>query len=83
MLIIDRFENNTAICEADDGTFIRIPCEHLPSEAKEGSVLVKVGEDYCIDIEETRRRMRKSQKKLANLFKTLDFLHRDSSLNMK
>ena len=83
MLIIDRFENNTAVCEIGEGEFIRIPCENLPADVKEGCVLIEESGSYRIDIKETERRMQKSRKKLENIFKTLDFFHRDSYLKTK
>ena len=40
-MVIDRFENNFAICEDDFGTFIQIPKSELPKNVKEGDILKK------------------------------------------
>ena len=42
MLIIDRFEEEIAVCE-DDGGMTEIPRELIDPAAREGDVLVKSG----------------------------------------
>ena len=66
MLIIERFEGNTAIIE-DGGKYFEVSREDLPENACEGDVLKKVGSIYEIDKEKTesrrnynRRRSRRS-----------------------
>jgi hypothetical protein len=82
MLILDRFEEDLAVCETVSG-FIRIPRSLLPPEAHEGCVLVQSEGKYQIDSEKTQERARISKEKLAKVLKNFDFLHRDSRNNPK
>ena len=69
--IIDRFEEDFAVCENyDTEEIIDILKEKLPNDAKEGDIIFKDdNENFCIDYEETRLRkermeaLRKSLKK--------------------
>ena len=58
MYILDRFEGDFAVCEAEDLTMINIPISLLPAGAKRGSVLLKdVAGGYRLDREtETKRK---------------------------
>lgn len=64
MLIIERFEGNTAVVE-DDGKHFEVSRDDLPANAREGDVLKKVGGIYEIDKEKTESR-RKEILKLQN-----------------
>jgi hypothetical protein len=55
-LIIDRFENNYAVCEKEDRTMINIEKSKLPQNAKEGDVLIIKNDKIIIDYEETLKR---------------------------
>lgn len=60
MLIIDRIEEDFAVCELVLGkqspTRILIPLEKLPEEVKAGDVLARNGKEYIIDVDETKKR---------------------------
>lgn len=59
MLMIDRFEGDTAVCETTEGQMVEIPRRQLPPEAREGSVLLPEGKGYRLDLsEEDKRRAR-------------------------
>lgn len=60
-VIIDRFEGSYVVCEKEDRTMIEIKSIDLPSEAKEGDVLVIDNNMITIDIEETEKRHRDIQ----------------------
>ncbi len=62
--IIDRIENNTAVCEIEDGTAIDVNLNALPKEIKEGDVL-----NISVDKEETESRKEKISKLMNDLFK--------------
>lgn len=47
--IVDRIENNVAVCEVEDGNFKDIPLSELPSEIEEGTVLVFDDGEYSVD----------------------------------
>ncbi len=64
--ILDRFEDNDlAVLETDDGTTQDVPRAQVPSEAKEGDVLVELPENeldgelrYAVDFDATDARQR-------------------------
>ncbi|MFJ5717501.1 DUF3006 domain-containing protein [Neobacillus sp. NPDC093127] len=55
-LIIDRFEGDLVVCEKEDGTFIDIRTNRLPSGAKVGDILVMDGEHISVDVLGTQER---------------------------
>lgn len=55
MLIIERFEGETAVIENDD-EHIEISRKLLPQDAGEGDVIVKCGDGYSVDREQTAKR---------------------------
>lgn len=55
MYIIDRFEGDIAVVEADE-TMLDIPRSQLPAEAQEGDVLQKNGDVYVVDRAATEKR---------------------------
>lgn len=56
-VIIDRFEGNYAICEKEDFSTIDILKEKLPTDAKQGDVLVvdEKLENIVVDKEATKK----------------------------
>ena len=61
--IIDRFENDYALCEIEKGTVLNIPRTALPENAREGDVIT-----VSIDSEETERRKNNINKLMNDLF---------------
>jgi hypothetical protein len=61
--IVDRFEENIAILETEDG-HIRVPRSELPSQTREGDVLVARDKKWVLEPQATHER-RKKIKKLA------------------
>lgn len=55
-LIIDRFEDNFAVCEREDKTMLNLEKSKLPSNAKEGDVIIISNGKIIIDNEETIKR---------------------------
>lgn len=66
-IVIDRIEQNIAICEKEDGTFIEIEKEKLPNEIEEGDCLILVQGQWQVDKEETERRWEQIQGMLDEL----------------
>jgi hypothetical protein len=64
MIIIDRFENSTAVL-AYQGKTYNIPKEWLPEPAKEGDVILLTA---AVDEEETTRRRGEMARKMERLF---------------
>jgi hypothetical protein len=58
-VIIDRFEGNLAVCEKEDGSFLDINSQSLPSGAKEGDVLMINGDQITVDKSRTQERRKK------------------------
>jgi hypothetical protein len=68
-VIIDRFEGDLAVCEKADRSMINIPRSKLPSEAKEGDVLIIEGDQIRVDEAETLDRREKARNLLDELWK--------------
>ena len=67
--IIDRFEEDWAIVEMEDGEFIDVPAHTLPSEAVEGSViLIEEKEKITVLTEETHTQRAKVKALIDKLF---------------
>lgn len=63
-IIIDRFENEFAVVETENGDFIDMPKSLLPSESEEGSIIyITLAED------ETAKRRNEMKTKMNNIFK--------------
>ncbi|HCC35100.1 MAG TPA: DUF3006 domain-containing protein [Ruminococcaceae bacterium] len=69
MYIIDRFEGDFAVCEAEDLTMTDIPRSLLPAGAKRGSVLIKDAAGiYRLDLDEEKRRKNKIRDLESRIF---------------
>lgn len=68
-VIIDRFEGNYAVCEADDKSMLNIEKSKLPRSAREGDILYVNGDKIRIDVKGTRERKRKIEKMVEDLWK--------------
>ena len=66
MMIIDRFEQDFAVVETDDG-MINIEREYLPEDSSEGDVIVPTGNGYIIDEEATAQRRKSMAERLNRL----------------
>ena len=62
--IIDRIENDTAVCEIEDGTTIDVHLNALPKGIKESDVL-----NISVNTAETENRKEKISKLMNDLFK--------------
>ena len=66
--IIDRFEEDNAVCEQEDRTMLLISRSLLPSDAKEGDVILYTDGVYQVDKEATLERKKKIEEKRRKLF---------------
>lgn len=66
--VIDRFEGDYAVCEDENKEIINIERTKIPSEAKEGDVLVQIENEICLDIDETNRRKENIQRLMDDLW---------------
>lgn len=66
--IIDRFEEGNAVCEQEDRTMLLISRSQLPSDAKEGDVILYTDCVYQVDKEATLERKKKIEEKRRKLF---------------
>ena len=62
--IIDRIENDTAVCEIEDGRTIDVILDALPKGISEGDVV-----NISVDTTETEDRKEKIDKLMNSLFK--------------
>lgn len=66
--IIDRFEDNYAVCEKENREMINIDVNKLPKLAKEGDVLSIDGDIITIDEDETTARKERIKKLMDDLW---------------
>jgi hypothetical protein len=67
--IIDRFEEEYAVCEREDKTFENIRKLQLPKSVKEGDVIIRTEEGvFWIDKEATKKRKEIIRKKMDQLW---------------
>lgn len=66
--IIDRLEENFAICENEQKEMVKIEISVLPKNVKEGTVLIYENGKYIISEEKTKRRKEKIKEKMKNLW---------------
>ena len=62
-ITIDRFENDIAVVETENGDILNIPKLLLPSDAKEGSIV-----HITVDESETEVRRAEMKKKMNDIF---------------
>jgi len=70
-VIIDRFEGDFAVCEDEDRKMINIEKSRLPKDAKEGTVLIIMGDkedDIKVDYAETQARKSRIKRMMDSLF---------------
>jgi len=67
-LIIDRFEEDLAICELEDGQMTDIKRQLLPEDAKEGDCVI-MHDDNTIEIDHERTKQLKED--IDDLFNSL------------
>ena len=66
-LIIDRFEEDYAVCESETG-MVNIKRSDIPNDAAEGDTLVLSNGGYFIDREDTEKRRKEIEKLQEKLF---------------
>ncbi len=62
-ITIDRFENDIAVVETENGDILNIPKLLFPSDAKEGSIV-----HITVDESETEVRRAEMKKKMNDIF---------------
>lgn len=65
--IIDRFEEDYAVVELEDGTMQNISKDILPKDVEEGTIIIIDGDNIYIDRDETLER----KKRIKDLFNEL------------
>jgi hypothetical protein len=66
--IIDRFEGDLAVCEAEDGKLVDIEKSKLPKNAEVGDVLVLENGKFRVDKKETEKRRKEIEDLMNELF---------------
>ncbi len=65
--IIDRLGLEIAVCEAEDGSIVKVRAAELPIGAREGDVLTWEPEGWTVDREKSERRRDRVRRKLESL----------------
>lgn len=68
-VVIDRFEENYAVCEKEDRTMINLEKKLLPNGAKEGDVLVLKNEAISIDKAATQKKKNEIDDLMEDMWK--------------
>jgi len=68
MLVIDRFEGDYAVCECEDGEFVRIARKLIASGAKEGDTLDPWEGGFRTNEPKTREARSRIRRKVRQLF---------------
>ncbi|KZN96826.1 DUF3006 domain-containing protein [Aeribacillus pallidus] len=66
--IIDRFENDIAVCEDENGKIIEILKSQLPKNAETGDVIIQKNNRYYVDKKETSKRRQEIEELMDELF---------------
>ncbi|WP_346928856.1 DUF3006 domain-containing protein [Clostridium sp.] len=69
MIIIDRFEEEYAVCEKENMEMINIPILYLPKGVKEGDCIDLLKDKYVINHKETERLKKEIEKLTEDLWK--------------
>lgn len=69
LLVIERFEEEFAVCEDDRGTRHRLPRAWLPAGLREGDCLRETAAGYALDLGETQRRRAKNRALFSRLIR--------------
>lgn len=69
-LVIDRFEDNTAICEdRKTGKMVEIPRNNIEENVKEGDIIKKVAGIYQKDIKRQEKIEKRIEEKMNQIWK--------------
>lgn len=66
--IIDRIEENTAVCQREDRSVFTLPLSMLPQGAKEGDALYEENGIFKAAPDETNKRKERIRRKMKDLF---------------
>lgn len=68
--IIDRIEDDIAICQCNDKTMTNIDLRKIPKECKEGDCIVEADDgNIYLDVQETKKREERAKRLLDRLIK--------------
>ena len=68
--IIDRIEDDIAICQCNDKTMTNIDLGKIPKECKEGNCIVEADDgNIYLDVQETKKREERAKRLLDRLIK--------------
>lgn len=67
--IVDRIEENIAVCEDENKKMVDIEIDKLPIGVKEGDIIKQLKGKYIIDKETRKERKKNIQKRMDNLWK--------------
>lgn len=65
---VERIEENTVLCEDDDGNVVKMKLEDLPKGIREGDIIAKTDGGYTVYADETELRRRKMAELQKSVF---------------
>ena len=68
-MIVDRLEEDFAVCEKEDGSFVNIPLGQIAGAVREGDLLVSLEQGgYQVDEAATKARRENMSKRQRSIF---------------
>ncbi len=65
---VERIEENIAVCEADDGSVLKLKLDELPQGIREGDIIEQTENGFAINSAETESRRKKMAEMQRNIF---------------
>lgn len=65
---VERIEENIVVCEADDGSVLKLKLYELPQEIREGDIIDQTGNGFVVNSAETESRRKKMAEMQRNIF---------------
>ena len=65
---VERIEENIVICEADDGSVLKLKLYELPQGIREGDIIDRTENGFVVNSAETESRRKKMAEMQRNIF---------------
>lgn len=65
---VERIEENIAVCEADDGSVLKLKLYELPQGIREGDIINQTENGFVVNSAETKSRRKKMAEMQRNIF---------------
>lgn len=65
---VEKIEENIAVCEADEGSVLKLKLYELPQGIREGDIIDQTGNGFVVNSVETESRRKKMAEMQRNIF---------------